>query len=86
MVHMEIKHTHPSPTALAIEKLVEVTEVLVKISEDPTAIKVTESLETAVLIHKPTPWLISEGNWCYINSTLQTDVGGVQLLALRGIT
>lgn len=78
-------HT-PPPTALATENLVEVTKVLVTISEDLTAIKVIESLETVVLIHKPSPLLISKGNWCYVNSTLQTDVGGIQLLALRCIT
>jgi ubiquitin C-terminal hydrolase len=43
------------------------------------ATKVTGSLETVVLLHKPTSLLINKGNCCYINSTLLTLVASSRL-------
>ncbi|XP_061884018.1 ubiquitin carboxyl-terminal hydrolase 10 isoform X2 [Entelurus aequoreus] len=57
------------------EKLVEVREGPVHVSEDPMAPKLAELIENVKLIHKPVSLqprgLVNKGNWCYINATLQ---------------
>ncbi|XP_028258435.1 ubiquitin carboxyl-terminal hydrolase 10 isoform X2 [Parambassis ranga] len=57
------------------EKLGEVKEGPVHVSEDPMAPKLAELIENVKLIHKPVSLqprgLINKGNWCYINATLQ---------------
>uniref|UniRef100_A0A672HBU5 Ubiquitin carboxyl-terminal hydrolase n=1 Tax=Salarias fasciatus TaxID=181472 RepID=A0A672HBU5_SALFA len=57
------------------EKVGEVKEGPVHVSEDPMAPKLAELIENVKLIHKPVSLqprgLINKGNWCYINATLQ---------------
>uniref|UniRef100_A0A8C9YCS2 Ubiquitin carboxyl-terminal hydrolase n=1 Tax=Sander lucioperca TaxID=283035 RepID=A0A8C9YCS2_SANLU len=57
------------------EKVGEVKECPVHVSEDPMAPKLAELIENVKLIHKPVSLqprgLINKGNWCYINATLQ---------------
>nr|XP_043885695.1 ubiquitin carboxyl-terminal hydrolase 10 isoform X2 [Solea senegalensis] len=57
------------------EKVGEVREGPVHVSEDPMAPKLAELIENVKLIHKPVSLqprgLINKGNWCYINATLQ---------------
>ncbi|XP_067341451.1 ubiquitin carboxyl-terminal hydrolase 10 isoform X2 [Channa argus] len=57
------------------EKIGEVKEGPVHVSEDPMAPKLAELIENVKLIHKPVSLqprgLINKGNWCYINATLQ---------------
>ncbi|XDV17508.1 hypothetical protein PO909_023355, partial [Leuciscus waleckii] len=57
------------------EKVNEVHEGPVPVSEDPMAPKLAELIENVKLIHKPVSLqprgLINKGNWCYINATLQ---------------
>uniref|UniRef100_A0A1A7Z7X2 Ubiquitin carboxyl-terminal hydrolase n=1 Tax=Iconisemion striatum TaxID=60296 RepID=A0A1A7Z7X2_9TELE len=57
------------------EKLEEMREGPVHVSEDPMAPKLAELIENVKLIHKPVSLqprgLINKGNWCYINATLQ---------------
>ncbi|XP_033844488.1 ubiquitin carboxyl-terminal hydrolase 10 isoform X2 [Periophthalmus magnuspinnatus] len=57
------------------EKVGEVKETPVHVSEDPMAPKLAELIENVKLIHKPVSLqprgLINKGNWCYINATLQ---------------
>ncbi|XP_076011499.1 ubiquitin carboxyl-terminal hydrolase 10 isoform X2 [Genypterus blacodes] len=57
------------------EKVTEVKEGPVHVSEDPMAPKLAELIENVKLIHKPVSLqprgLINKGNWCYINATLQ---------------
>lgn len=65
-----------SPTAPEQqEKVGEVKETPVHVSEDPMAPKLAELIENVKLIHKPVSLqprgLINKGNWCYINATLQ---------------
>uniref|UniRef100_A0A673CDF4 Ubiquitin carboxyl-terminal hydrolase n=1 Tax=Sphaeramia orbicularis TaxID=375764 RepID=A0A673CDF4_9TELE len=58
-----------------LEKVGEVKEGPVHVSEDPMAPKLAELIENVKLIHKPVSLqprgLINKGNWCYINATLQ---------------
>lgn len=68
--------TPSSPTAPEQqEKIGEVKETPVHVSEDPMAPKLAELIENVKLIHKPVSLqprgLINKGNWCYINATLQ---------------
>uniref|UniRef100_A0A3B3Z2P5 Ubiquitin carboxyl-terminal hydrolase n=1 Tax=Poecilia mexicana TaxID=48701 RepID=A0A3B3Z2P5_9TELE len=57
------------------EKVGEIKEGPVHVSEDPMAPKLAEIIENVKLIHKPVSLqprgLINKGNWCYINATLQ---------------
>uniref|UniRef100_A0A3Q3GM34 Ubiquitin carboxyl-terminal hydrolase n=1 Tax=Labrus bergylta TaxID=56723 RepID=A0A3Q3GM34_9LABR len=57
------------------EKVGEVKDGPVHVSEDPMAPKLAELIENVKLIHKPVSLqprgLINKGNWCYINATLQ---------------
>ncbi|XP_037545538.1 ubiquitin carboxyl-terminal hydrolase 10 isoform X2 [Nematolebias whitei] len=57
------------------EKVGEIKEGPVHVSEDPMAPKLAELIENVKLIHKPVSLqprgLINKGNWCYINATLQ---------------
>uniref|UniRef100_A0A8C4HL66 Ubiquitin carboxyl-terminal hydrolase n=1 Tax=Dicentrarchus labrax TaxID=13489 RepID=A0A8C4HL66_DICLA len=57
------------------EKVGEVRDGPVHVSEDPMAPKLAELIENVKLIHKPVSLqprgLINKGNWCYINATLQ---------------
>ncbi|XP_045889264.1 ubiquitin carboxyl-terminal hydrolase 10 isoform X3 [Micropterus dolomieu] len=57
------------------EKVGEVKDDPVHVSEDPMAPKLAELIENVKLIHKPVSLqprgLINKGNWCYINATLQ---------------
>ncbi|XP_044063001.1 ubiquitin carboxyl-terminal hydrolase 10 isoform X1 [Siniperca chuatsi] len=57
------------------EKVGEVKDDPVPVSEDPMAPKLAELIENVKLIHKPVSLqprgLINKGNWCYINATLQ---------------
>ncbi|KAF7668883.1 hypothetical protein LDENG_00277990 [Lucifuga dentata] len=57
------------------EKVAEVKDGPVHVSEDPMAPKLAELIENVKLIHKPVSLqprgLINKGNWCYINATLQ---------------
>ncbi|XP_017260140.1 ubiquitin carboxyl-terminal hydrolase 10 isoform X2 [Kryptolebias marmoratus] len=57
------------------EKVGEIKESPVHVSEDPMAPKLAELIENVKLIHKPVSLqprgLINKGNWCYINATLQ---------------
>ncbi|KAM6943247.1 ubiquitin carboxyl-terminal hydrolase 10 isoform 1-T1 [Xenentodon cancila] len=57
------------------EKVGEVKEGPVHVSEDPMAPKLAELIENVKLMHKPVSLqprgLINKGNWCYINATLQ---------------
>ncbi|KAM3625070.1 uncharacterized protein V6R79_006479 [Siganus canaliculatus] len=66
----------PSPaTPEQPEKVGEVKDGPVHVSEDPMAPKLAELIENVKLIHKPVSLqprgLINKGNWCYINATLQ---------------
>ncbi|KAM9410415.1 ubiquitin carboxyl-terminal hydrolase 10 isoform 2-T2 [Pholidichthys leucotaenia] len=60
------------------EKVAEVKEGPVHVSEDPMAPKLAELIENVKLMHKPVSLqprgLINKGNWCYINATLQALV------------
>uniref|UniRef100_A0AAR2JWQ6 Ubiquitin carboxyl-terminal hydrolase n=1 Tax=Pygocentrus nattereri TaxID=42514 RepID=A0AAR2JWQ6_PYGNA len=65
-----------SPATVELpEKLCEVREGPVPVSEDPMAPKLAELIENVKLIHKPVSLqprgLVNKGNWCYINATLQ---------------
>ncbi|XP_023646555.2 ubiquitin carboxyl-terminal hydrolase 10 isoform X2 [Paramormyrops kingsleyae] len=68
-----------APTILSTpqtpEKLGELKEGPVHVSEDPLAPRLAELIEDVKLIHKPVSLqprgLINKGNWCYINATLQ---------------
>nr|XP_020462809.1 ubiquitin carboxyl-terminal hydrolase 10 isoform X4 [Monopterus albus] len=57
------------------DKVGEVKDSPVHVSEDPMAPKLAELIENVKLIHKPVSLqprgLINKGNWCYINATLQ---------------
>ncbi|XP_019954332.1 ubiquitin carboxyl-terminal hydrolase 10 isoform X3 [Paralichthys olivaceus] len=57
------------------EKVGEIRDGPVHVSEDPMAPKLAELIENVKLIHKPVSLqprgLINKGNWCYINATLQ---------------
>lgn len=57
------------------EKVGEVKDGPVHVSEDPMAPRLAELIENVKLIHKPVSLqprgLINKGNWCYINATLQ---------------
>uniref|UniRef100_A0A665W6I7 Ubiquitin carboxyl-terminal hydrolase n=1 Tax=Echeneis naucrates TaxID=173247 RepID=A0A665W6I7_ECHNA len=57
------------------EKVGEVKDGPIHVSEDPVAPKLAELIENVKLIHKPVSLqprgLINKGNWCYINATLQ---------------
>ncbi|XP_035992248.1 ubiquitin carboxyl-terminal hydrolase 10 isoform X1 [Fundulus heteroclitus] len=69
----------PSPaTPEQPEKVGEIKEGPVHVSEDPVAPKLAEIIENVKLIHKPVSLqprgLINKGNWCYINATLQALV------------
>ncbi|CAL9701881.1 unnamed protein product [Knipowitschia caucasica] len=78
---VEVKHVVDVvvPSSLAAleqyEKMGEVKETPVHVSEDPMAPKLAELIENVKLIHKPVSLqprgLINKGNWCYINATLQ---------------
>ncbi|KFR05586.1 Ubiquitin carboxyl-terminal hydrolase 10, partial [Opisthocomus hoazin] len=72
VVYVETKYIPPATSTLVPEKLVEVKEGPVPVSEDPVAIKIAEILENVRLIHKPVSLqprgLINKGNWCYINA------------------
>ncbi|KAM7406133.1 hypothetical protein PAMP_000532 [Pampus punctatissimus] len=67
--------TPPLATPEQPEKVVEVKDSPVHVSEDPMAPKLAELIENVKLIHKPVSLqprgLINKGNWCYINATLQ---------------
>ncbi|XP_068598619.1 ubiquitin carboxyl-terminal hydrolase 10 [Brachionichthys hirsutus] len=60
------------------EKVGEVADDPVHVSEDPMAPKLAEHIENVKLIHKPVSLqprgLVNKGNWCYINATLQALV------------
>ncbi|XP_035008883.1 ubiquitin carboxyl-terminal hydrolase 10 isoform X2 [Hippoglossus stenolepis] len=57
------------------EKVGDIKDGPVHVSEDPMAPKLAELIENVKLIHKPVSLqprgLINKGNWCYINATLQ---------------
>ncbi|KAM4721904.1 ubiquitin carboxyl-terminal hydrolase 10 [Rhinophrynus dorsalis] len=78
VVYVENKSTPPATSPQVPEKLVEIKEGPVPVSEDPVAIKIAELLEGVKLVHKPVSLqprgLINKGNWCYINATLQALV------------
>ncbi|XP_048886082.1 ubiquitin carboxyl-terminal hydrolase 10 isoform X2 [Brienomyrus brachyistius] len=76
----EPRDTSPvAPTILSTpqtpEKLGELKEGPVHVSEDPLAPRLADLIEDVKLIHKPVSLqprgLINKGNWCYINATLQ---------------
>ncbi|XP_043937996.1 ubiquitin carboxyl-terminal hydrolase 10 isoform X2 [Protopterus annectens] len=68
----------PSPTVVPSEKVPQVKEGPVSVSDDPEAPRIAELLNAVKLIHKPVSLqprgLINKGNWCYINATLQALV------------
>lgn len=71
-----VEAVSPSPAiSEQAEKVGEIKEGPVHVSEDPMAPKLAEIIENVKLIHKPVSLqprgLINKGNWCYINATLQ---------------
>lgn len=78
VAYVESKCTPPSTTVLPSEKVPEVKEGPVSVTDDPEAPHIAELLNDVKLIHKPLSLqprgLINKGNWCYINATLQALV------------
>uniref|UniRef100_H2V7M6 Ubiquitin carboxyl-terminal hydrolase n=1 Tax=Takifugu rubripes TaxID=31033 RepID=H2V7M6_TAKRU len=76
---VEVKNVEVVSPSLATpeqpEKVVELKNGPVHVSEDPMAPKLAELIENVKLIHKPVSLqprgLVNKGNWCYINATLQ---------------
>uniref|UniRef100_H3CVC6 Ubiquitin carboxyl-terminal hydrolase n=1 Tax=Tetraodon nigroviridis TaxID=99883 RepID=H3CVC6_TETNG len=79
---VEVKNVEVASPSLTTpeqpDKVVELKNGPVHVSEDPMAPKLAELIENVKLIHKPVSLqprgLVNKGNWCYINATLQALV------------